>query len=101
MIPQFILPSNLQLKAHTMCLFPGTLCINTSAYQKSSVCPVCGKDSNRIHRRYQRTLVDLPVSGHMAKVKLKARKYFCDNSGCPRKVFTERFEYESSLTVEE
>lgn len=94
MIPQFILPSNLQLKADTMCLSPGTLCINTSAYQKSSVCPVCGRDSNRIHSRYLRTLLDLPVSGHIAKVKLRARKYFCDNSGCPRKVFTERFEYE-------
>lgn len=94
MITQFILPSNLQLKAETIYLSPGTLCINTSADQKSSVCPVCGKDSNRIHSRYLRTLLDLPVSGHMAKVKLKARKYFCDNSVCPRKVFTERFEYE-------
>lgn len=28
----------------------------------------------------------------MSKVKLKARKHFCDNTECPRKVFTERFD---------
>ncbi len=37
----------------------------------------------------------------MAEVKLRARKYFCDNSGGPRKVFTECLEYEFDLTVEE
>ncbi|RZL15299.1 MAG: transposase family protein [Pedobacter sp.] len=52
------------------------------------------KEAKRIHSRYSRTLLDLPISGHMAKVKLKARKYFCDNAVCPRKVFTERFDYE-------
>lgn len=94
MIPQFILPSNLQLKAETIYSEPGVLYIHTSVCQKYSVCPICGKSSNRIHSRYSRTLLDLPISGHMAKVKLKARKYFCDNAVCPRKVFTERFDYE-------
>lgn len=94
MIPQFILPSNLQLKAHTIYPEPGLLCINTSACQKYSACPICRKRSNRIHSRYLRTLLDLPISGHLARVKLKARKYFCDNAVCPRKVFTERFDYE-------
>lgn len=94
MIPQFILPSNLQLKAETIYSEPGVLYIHTSVCQKYSACPICGKRSKRIHSRYSRTLLDLPISGHMAKVKLKARKYFCDNAVCPRKVFTERFDYE-------
>lgn len=94
MIPQFILPSNLQLKAETIYSEPGVLYIHTSVCQKFSACPICGKKSNRIHSRYSRTLLDLPISGHMAKVKLKARKYFCDNAACPRKVFTERFDCE-------
>lgn len=91
MIPEFILPPNLQLKAETMYTSLGELYINTYAYQKYSTCPICGITSNRIHSRYFRTLLDLPVSGYMAKVKLRARKYFCDNSVCPRKIFTERF----------
>ncbi|MGY0035129.1 ISL3 family transposase [Pedobacter sp. NJ-S-72] len=94
MISQFILPSNLQLKAETIYSEPGVLYIHTSVCQKYSACPICGKTSNRIHSRYSRTLLDLPISGHMAKVKLKARKYFCDNAVCPRKVFTERFDCE-------
>ncbi len=94
MIPHFILPSNLQLKAHTIYSSPGELCINTCAYQKYSVCPICKKKSIRIHSRYFRTLLDLPISGHITKVKLRARKYFCDNIACPRKIFTERFHCE-------
>ncbi|SEO20463.1 Transposase [bacterium A37T11] len=94
MIPQFILPSNLQLKAETIDSEPGVLYVHTSVYQKDSACPICGKRSNRIHSRYTRTLLDLPISGNIAKVKLKARKYFCDNAVCSRKVFTERFDCE-------
>ncbi|WP_367890480.1 transposase family protein [Pedobacter mucosus] len=67
--------------------------MNTAACQKYSACPICGKRSNRIHSRYLR-LLDLPISGHLSRVKLKARKYFCDNAVCPRKVFTERFDYD-------
>ncbi|WP_394366256.1 transposase family protein, partial [Sphingobacterium paramultivorum] len=40
---------------------------------------MCKKKSIRIHSRYFRTLLDLPISGHITKVKLRARKYFCDN----------------------
>ncbi|HFK5535976.1 TPA: ISL3 family transposase [Elizabethkingia anophelis] len=94
MISQFILPSNLQLKAETIYSESGVLYIHTSVCQKYSACPICGKRSKRIHSRYSRTLLDLPISGHMVKVKLKTRKYFCDNAVCPRKVFTERFDYE-------
>jgi hypothetical protein len=36
-------------------------------------------------------IVDLPVSGKIAKPKLQVRKFFCDNLDCSRKIFTERF----------
>ncbi len=94
MISQFILPTNVQLRAHSIYSEPGILYIDTSACQTCSICPVCNKRSSKIHSRYSRTLLDLPISGHLSKIKLKARKYFCDNTECPRKVFTERFDYE-------
>ncbi|WP_192922547.1 transposase family protein, partial [Sphingobacterium bovisgrunnientis] len=94
MIPEFVLPANLQLKAETTYTSLGELYISTYAYQKHSTCPICGITSNRVHSRYFRTLLDLPVSGYIVKVKLRARKYFCDNSVCHRKVFTERFDCE-------
>lgn len=94
MISQFILPTNVQLRADSIYSEPGILYIDTSVCQTCSICPVCNKRSSKIHSRYSRTLLDLPISGHLSKVKLKARKYFCDNRECPRKVFTERFDYE-------
>lgn len=94
MIPQFILPSNIQLNADTISSEPGTLQIGASVRQTDSICPVCNHRSKRIHSRYYRTLLDLPISGNLARVKLKARKFFCDNFDCPRKVFTERFDCE-------
>ncbi|HEV7380548.1 MAG TPA: ISL3 family transposase [Dyadobacter sp.] len=94
MIAQFILPANVQLRADSIYAESGVIYIDTSAYQGYSVCPVCNRKSGKIHSRYCRTLLDLPISGHLSKVKLKARKYFCDNTECPRKVFTERFDYQ-------
>ncbi|UKJ06195.1 ISL3 family transposase [Solitalea lacus] len=94
MIPSFILPANVQLKADAISSEPGVLHICASVCQPCSTCPICSKKSNRIHSRYSRKLLDLPVSGHLARVKLKARKYFCDNPACHRKIFTERFDSE-------
>ena len=94
MIPQFILPSNVQLNADTISSEPGALLIGASVCQQGSTCPICSHQSKRVHSRYFRTLLDLPISGNLARVRLKARKFFCDNFECPRKVFTERFDCE-------
>ena len=59
--------------------------------QISSCCPLCQTISFKIHSRYARTIGDLPVSGKLAKLKLQVRKFFCENSDCSRKIFTERF----------
>lgn len=94
MISQFILPTSVQLRADSIHSEQGILYIDTSVCQTCSICPICNKKSSKIHSRYSRTLLDLPISGHLSKVQLKARKYFCDNPECPRKVFTERFDCE-------
>jgi transposase len=39
---------------------------------------------------------DLPVSGKIAKLRLQVRKFFCGNSDCSRKIFTERFKEQLS-----
>lgn len=59
--------------------------------QKRSSCPLCNKYGNRIHSHYVRSLADLPISGKSVQLQLMARKFFCRNKSCPRKVFTERF----------
>jgi transposase len=57
----------------------------------SAGCPLCGKNSTRIHSRYYRRLTDLPVSGQPFIWQLKVHKFFCDNEACERRIFTERF----------
>jgi len=47
--------------------------------------------ARRVHSRYLRRLVDLPVGGRSAEIQLRARRFFCDASCCQRRVFAERF----------
>lgn len=93
-IPQFVLPANVQLSACSIVFQNESLFINASASQSGSYCPLCRKRSVRIHSKYLRELSDLPISGNLVRIKLTARKYFCDNSWCQRRIFTERFAHE-------
>lgn len=91
MIPSFLLPLNLPLNASSIEVKGNYLVIQASAIQPHCACPACGHNSFRIHSKYIRMLADLPVSGHLVKVTIVSRKYFCDNPQCLRKIFTERF----------
>jgi transposase len=53
-------------------------------------CPDCHHTAQRIHSHYTRTLADLPVSGQRVHVRLRVRRFLCNNLTCPRKTFTER-----------
>lgn len=64
---------------------------NMISSQISSCYPLYHSISTKIHSRYGRTIGDLPVSVKTAKVKLQVRKFFCENTDCIRKIFTERF----------
>ncbi len=53
-------------------------------------CPVCSKPTHRIHSRYERTLTDLPWADYNITLQLRVRKFFCINTLCKRRIFTER-----------
>ena len=55
-----------------------------------SVCPVCQTSTRRAHSRYERTLGDLPWEGLPVRILLQARRFFCIEGGCRRRVFTEQ-----------
>lgn len=93
-IRQFLFSPLLSLQTNTVGLDRGGLCIDVSSCQYESNCPVCSIKSHRVHSKYIRTLQDLPISGKVARIELIARKYFCDNPLCLRKIFTERFDSE-------
>ena len=60
MIPPFILPANVKLKAVNMIFIEGHLYLNVTACQTGSKCPLCKKTSYRVHSKYTRMLADLP-----------------------------------------
>lgn len=96
MFPSFLLPAEYPLTACTISLLGESLVIEASSSQSGSVCPTCGCKSDRRHSKYIRTLVDLPTSGYDVKILILSGKYFCDNTECSRKIFTERYKEEIS-----
>ena len=64
--------------------------INFSICLKTVLCPNCRTACSRIHSKYKRHFADLPWAGYQVKIILLARKFFCDNGNCDRKLFTER-----------
>ena len=56
----------------------------------TSRCPVCGSPSEQVYSRYMRTAADLSWRGIGLRLKIRARKFFCDRPGCERRIFCER-----------
>jgi len=43
-----------------------------------------------VHSRYQRTLDDAAIAGTPALIRLKVRRFFCENTGCSVRTFAEQ-----------
>ena len=71
-------------------LIDGHISIAACSKQKFAHCPCCKKRSKRIHSSYVRTLRDLPFSIHSVSINFTARKFFCQNTACEKKIFTEQ-----------
>jgi transposase len=70
---------------------PGGYRVELEGAAAGCACPKCGVVSRRVHARYARRVHDLPVQGERVIIRLEARKFRCDNRGCARRVFCERF----------
>src|SRR5450759_2929646 len=57
----------------------------------SAVCPLCATPSSRRHSWYRRTAMDLPWRNRTVRLRVWARRFFCDDPTCPRKIFAEGF----------
>jgi len=56
----------------------------------TACCPVCDHPATRAHSWYTRRLADMPWQGLAVYLRLRARRWFCDNPRCARRIFTER-----------
>jgi transposase len=86
----FTIPQHLHVDALS---FDGdSVTIRASTDDPAARCPCCGRPSRRIHGRYTRTLADLPWCGTPVHLRVRVRKFFCDEPTCERKIFAERLE---------
>jgi transposase len=74
----------------------GVVVIDAAIAASAAVCPYCGGESMRVHSRYWRRLADAAVAGRAVQLRLRVRRFFCDNTGCAARTFVEQV---SGLTV--
>jgi len=78
------------LKLESLSIETGRVSISVGSDSTRSPCPVCGHRSARAHSRYLRTVSDLPWHGISVTLKIHARRFFCDDLSCKRRIFCER-----------
>ncbi len=87
--PRLVPPS---LHAEALLVGDDGLTIRVLAETAEVRCPLCGERADRVHSRATRTLADLPWAGAVVRLQVRIRKFFCDNSTCPRRIFSERLD---------
>jgi transposase len=86
--PLFPLPKGLELTSISET--SEEVLVRVTSHRETSCCPLCFKPSSAIHSSYRRKPRDLPCAGRPLRLLLTARKFFCRNPDCCRKVFTEQ-----------
>jgi transposase len=82
--------SHVRLETWNLDPVRSTITLTLRARRITACCPLCSRRSKRVHSRYERTLADLPWGAYAVTVRLRVRRLFCRNSGCERRIFTER-----------
>ena len=65
------------------------LLLSAHSTARSAACPGCGRRSRRLHGSYIRAPADLPISERAVRLRLRVRRFRCDNPTCSRKTFAE------------
>lgn len=84
----FALPDGLEV-AETSVAGP-VLTLSLIATALTATCPLCGQASQHIRSTYTRHVIDVPFAGRQVQLVLRVRKFRCDTTDCPRRVFAER-----------
>ncbi len=84
------LPIPQLLHVEALLLNEDGLTILASSEATDAPCPLCGERAARVHSRYLRTIADLPWADVTVRIRVRMRKFFCDNPVCPRTIFAER-----------
>ncbi|MDQ6661755.1 MAG: ISL3 family transposase [Chloroflexota bacterium] len=69
---------------------PNVISLTLIMVTHKAECPLCRRLATRVHSRYMRILADLPWSSFTIRIRLHVRRFFCTDSECRRRIFTER-----------
>ncbi len=83
-----LVPSPLHVDA--LLVGDDSLTIRVLSEATDACCPLCSEPADRVHSRCVRTLADLPWANVVVRLQVQIRKFFCDNTVCPRRIFSER-----------
>ena len=86
--PFLPLPAGLEIATTSM--RDDLLVVQVISTNVRSCCPLCFCPAERRHSHYTRVVADLPCAGLRVQLILHVRRFFCDNTDCIRKIFTER-----------
>ena len=84
----FSLPDGLEITS--LAVVGKVLTIEVTATAQSRPCPLCTQQATHVRSYYTRLVADLPCAGRQVQLILHVRKFRCDTTTCPRKVFAER-----------
>ncbi|WP_345681011.1 ISL3 family transposase [Yinghuangia aomiensis] len=69
------------------------VCVDVRSRKLLTLCPDCGADASRPHSTYRRRLADRPIGGRRVVLRLRVRRFFCDNGACKRRTIAEQIEH--------
>jgi transposase len=84
----FALPDGLEVAETSLTGQVLTLFLVATA--ATAICPLCGHASQHRRSSYTRHVADVPSAGRQVQLILRVRKFRCDTTDCPRRVFAER-----------
>ena len=68
---------------------PDRIFITAQCRAVAGTCPDCGHQSDQVHSRYERRLLDLPSHGRAVQMCVAVRRFRCAEPSCQRRIFAE------------
>src|SRR2546421_7106607 len=84
----FALPDGLEVAE--IAITGPNLSLSLVASAPTAMCPLCDQASQHIRSSYTRHVADVPYAGRQVQLVLRVRKFRCDTTDCPRRIFAER-----------
>ena len=79
-----------ELMVESVSVQPTEIHIYLKSTNKFATCPYCQQESHKVHSKYIRRIVDLPILGKRCVLHVEVRKFFCKNKECGYKTFSEQ-----------